>query len=316
MSDFLDTPVLFLAFNRPDKAARVFGMIRRARPKRLFVVADGPRVGHPDDADGCRQVRALIENGIDWDCELVPLFRPENLGCRRSVSQGITWFFEQVEEGIILEDDTLPSDSFFPFCRTLLHRYRDDERFMHVAGGNYDFGRRRGLDSCYVSKHGYLWGWATWRRAWRHYDGDLVTLDEKWPAVTEWLGSNEQQKYWKEMFDLTRQGAIDTWDYQWIYTLFAQRGCSLVPNANLVANIGFGTGATHTTNTDSPLGNMAREEMELTNFPREFRVQHTADDFFFRHMVRNEPVPQLTIGERLHNFRWSLRNPKPRRVET
>src|SRR4051812_35098447 len=136
----MNTPILFLIFNRPDVTQSVFNAIREARPKQLFVAADGPRKGNKTDDAKCREARSIIK--VDWPCELKTLYREENLGCRRAVSSGISWFFSLVEEGIVLEDDCLPHPDFFPYCEELLARYRDNPRIMHISGGNYQFGQK------------------------------------------------------------------------------------------------------------------------------------------------------------------------------
>ncbi|HVE16564.1 MAG TPA: glycosyltransferase family 2 protein [Chthoniobacterales bacterium] len=305
-----DVPILFLVFSRPEKTAEVFQAIRKVRPSRLFVVADGPRPGVPDDERRCEEVRRLIQDGIDWDCDFTPLFRPENLGCRRSVSQGITWFFEQVEEGIVLEDDTLPVDSFFPYCRELLAKYRDDPRVMHIGGDNFHFGRKRGQASYYVSKYPYIWGWATWRRAWRHYDVDLTSFQAQWSGIRkEWVTDQEQRRLWKHYFELVVNNEIDTWDFQWTYALFARRGLSLLPNRNLVTNIGFGADASHTGQDASPLSRVPLEEMGRLTHPGSLDIDHVADSFVFTHMVMGQPMPKITWRERFANLKWKLRNP-------
>jgi len=177
---YLKTPVLFLVFNRPDTTRRVFEAIRAARPARLFLVADGPRERQPDDKEKCERVR-YIATDIDWDCEVKTLFRKENLGCKNGVSSAIDWFFSHVDEGIILEDDCLPTESFFWFCEELLRRYRNDSRVMQICGSNFLRGWQRNNDSYYFSGYGPIWGWASWRRAWIYYDVDM----KLWPEVKE-----------------------------------------------------------------------------------------------------------------------------------
>ena len=162
----LRTPVALLIFNRPDTTERVFNAVAKARPSKLLVVADGPRDSRPGEAARCEQTRAIIKR-VDWDCEVITNFADRNMGCKLRVSSGIDWIFEQVEEAIILEDDCLPDPSFFRFCDEMLERYRDNERVGMVSGGNLQFGRHRGTGSYYFSKYTHIWGWASWRRAWK-----------------------------------------------------------------------------------------------------------------------------------------------------
>ena len=243
----LTTPVALIIFNRPDTAARVFKEIAKAKPPKLLVVADGPRANRPGEAEKCEQTRAILKN-IDWDCEVLTNFSETNLGCKVRVASGIDWIFEQVPEAIILEDDCLPEPTFFRFCQEMLERYRDNERISMVSGGNLQFGRKRGLGSYYFSRYTHIWGWASWRRAWQHYDRDI----KQWPAFRDegWLesifASTGEQQYWRNSFEAVHDGSLDTWDCSWTFTALVKGMLQIVPNVNLISNIGFGPDATHT----------------------------------------------------------------------
>ncbi len=240
----LTPPVLFLIFKRPEQTAQVFEAIRRARPARLFIAADGPR----DEAERllCERSRGIVKD-IDWDCEVQTLFRDENRGCKEAVSEAINWFFEAVDEGIILEDDTLPAQSFFTYCRELLEHYRDDERIMHISGEN-PLDHPVTQDSYYYARIQHCWGWATWKRAWRHFDIGLQTLDTclEHNVLSSIFFKDNQKKYWEDIFQDVKNGKIDTWDYIWTYAIFCNNGLCINSNINLVSNIGFGEAATHT----------------------------------------------------------------------
>jgi len=186
----LHTPVLFLVYKRPDTTRQVFEAIRQAKPPRLYVAADGPKKNVPGEAEKVKQVREIISNGVDWDCEVKTLFRDENLGCKYGPVEGINWFFKNEEEGIILEDDTLPSQSFFWFCQELLERYKDDTRIMVISGDNFQNGITRGTCSYYFSRYNHIWGWASWRRAWKYYSVDM----KLWPDVAKNQGLNNSLK--------------------------------------------------------------------------------------------------------------------------
>src|SRR5688500_1827095 len=174
----LNVTVLLVIFNRPDTTRLVFEAIRNARPRRLYVAADGPRPGVAADNANCQEARKIIDS-VDWQCEVKTLFREKNLNCGVAPSSAFTWFFQHEEEGIILEDDCLPSQSFFWFCQELLERYRNDTRVMHIGGNNFLNGWQKDKDySYYFSRSGHIWGWATWRRAWKHFDFD-ISLYEK-----------------------------------------------------------------------------------------------------------------------------------------
>lgn len=239
-------PVLFLVFNRPERTRRVFAAIREARPKQLFVAADGPRPDRPEDRQCCAEVRQLA-TAVDWPCEVRTLFRTQNLGCGRAVSEAISWFYQNVAEGIVLEDDCCPDPSFFDFCTAMLVRYRGDRRVFKIAGTN-PLGHWPGPEgSSYIySSYGYSWGWASWRNRWQLFDLKLAD----WPAFEK---SSHASFYpfsvqRNQGFRATHSGMIDTWDYQWHFAISRNHGLVVVPTLNLVRNIGFDAEATHTRN--------------------------------------------------------------------
>jgi hypothetical protein len=259
----MHTPVGFLIFNRPDQTGRVFAEIAKAKPSRLLIIADGPRAGVPAEAEKCAAARAAVER-IDWDCEVERNYSKENLGCKKRVASGLTWLFDQVEEAIVLEDDTLPHPTFFRFCEEALDKYRGDERVMHVSGGNYQFGRRYGRGSYYFSRYPHIWGWASWRRAWRSYDADMKSWhdvrDTAW--LSEALDDPEAAQWWRGYLERVYTNGVDTWDAQWAFAIWGRRGLCVTPNTNLVANIGFGNGATHTSDAH-PLASLMAEPMRF-----------------------------------------------------
>lgn len=243
----MKSAVLFLVFNRPEKTAQVFASIRLARPARLYVSADGPRPGRQGEAERCAAVRE-IASAVDWPCELKTLFRSENLGCKLGVSSGIDWFFTHEDEGIILEDDVLPDSSFYPYCDELLERYRSDERIAAISGCNLISDKFASEDSYFFSRYCHVWGWATWRRSWMHYD---VSVSD-WPAWREQLASqafsnDAVRRVWVNIFDETHAGKIDTWDFQWILSYWRRNALCILPAFNLTDNLGFDADATHTT---------------------------------------------------------------------
>jgi hypothetical protein len=276
----LNTPVLFLIFNRPDITQKVFNAIKKAKPKQLFMAADGPREGKEGEKEKCEQARKVIEQ-IDWDCEVKTLFRDKNLGCKVAESSAFDWFFENVKEGIMLEDDCLPDQSFFWFCQELLEYYRNDTRIMHISGNNFQFGRVRGEGSYYFSKYPHIWGWATWRRAWKHYDVNMKNLEEfeKEAQINNVFNIKQQQKYWRKIFQSVYDGKIDTWDYQWAYTCFINNGLCVTPNINLVSNIGFGLDSTHTKDKDNIFSEMKVEEINEIIHPNFILADQEADFF-------------------------------------
>jgi hypothetical protein len=288
------SPVLFLIFNRPQVTGRVFQAIRQARPPRLYVAADGPRKNRPDDAPLCAQTRSTVET-IDWPCQVKTLFRQENLGCRDAITSAITWFFENEEEGIILEDDCLPAPDFFKFCDCLLEHYRHDPRVRHISGDNFQRGRKRGNASYYFSRVSHVWGWATWRRAWADYDKTLsrYELGEiKYMLFQVFGGKSAITQGWLKIAENLKNGKPDTWAYQWALTNLMNNALCAMPNVNLVSNIGFGNDPTHTKKCDSPYANIPLEYLTRIRHPipmvadteADYQTQH--DDFTKNHRWR------------------------------
>lgn len=274
----LTTPVLFLIFNRPDTTQKVFNAIKQAKPKQLFAAADGPREDKEGEKEKCEQARKIIEQ-VDWDCEVKTLFRDKNVGCKIAVSSAIDWFFENVKEGIILEDDCLPSQSFFWFCQELLEHYRDDARIMTISGDNFQFDRKRGDGSYYFSKYPHIWGWATWRRAWNHYGVNMKNFEEfkEEAQINNVFNIKQQQKYWTKIFQIVYEGKIDSWGYQWAYSCFINNGLCVMPNVNLVSNIGFGKEASHTKDQNSILSNMKIKNIQKIIHPNFVLADQEAD---------------------------------------
>jgi hypothetical protein len=278
----VQSPVLFLVFNRPDCTQRVFRQIKAARPARLYISADGPRADRPDDQALCKDVRNIISD-IGWDCEVKTVFNEENKGCKIAVSSAIDWFFDQEEEGIILEDDCLPADSFFFFCDLMLDKYRTNQRIFCITGSNAQKGIQRGTASYYFSQLANIWGWASWKRVWKWYDRELDRYDEG--NAVHFLQNNFAdpllREYWLNAFQRLKKGEVDTWDQQFQYLTFFENGLCVTPNINLISNIGFGEQATHTFiplehNAMQPLG-----EMQNIIHPGEMIPDKEADYFLF-----------------------------------
>jgi hypothetical protein len=242
-----ETPILFLVFNRPALTARVFESIRAQHPQRLFVASDGPRGDREGEAEVVRQTREIATQ-VNWPCKVETLFRETNHGCGRAVSSAITWFFEQVEEGIILEDDCLPHQDFFPYCQTLLARYRHEPRVATIAGTHFLPPVLLHQQSHYLSKYFQMWGWASWRRVWQHYDYGLTGLaDEDWLVLLQRTHPiSAEAGYWREIFRTLKAGVIDTWDFQMFFCCWRIGAGHVMPGCNLISNLGFGPEATHT----------------------------------------------------------------------
>lgn len=274
----LTTPVALLIFNRPALTERVFEAVAKAKPERLFVVADGPRF--PEEAERCLRARAIVER-VDWDCRVLTNFADANMGCRRRVSSGLDWVFSEAEEAIILEDDCLPAPSFFSFCQELLARYRHDERVMHVGGCNFLDGRHETPFSYHFSRYLHVWGWATWRRAWKLYDVNMSSWPENRAVVSNLFEDEIESGYFVGAFEQAFRGEIDTWDYQWSYTCLSQSGLSVVPRVNLISNIGWGDAATHTSEENHELSNRPTSDIGDLRHPPLVIVNRAADRHVF-----------------------------------
>ena len=257
-----EVPILYIIFNRLDTVKESFPVIKRQKPKFLFIAADGPRPDKPGEEAKCKVVRDWVLSQIDWECELKTQFRNENLGCGKGPATAITWFFDNVERGIILEDDCVPSDSFFPYCKELLEYYKDDTRIWQISAtnrlGNSSFNDYDYFFLNYSSE----WGWATWKRCWKVYDFNMPLWNETYikSQIKDLFGSCYSQM--ATIFDQTvNNESVTWWDYQWGFVKHINSGLSITPCKNLVSNIGFGDDATHTFGYESPLYNMTKFDL-------------------------------------------------------
>jgi hypothetical protein len=279
-SDSLRTPpVLLTVFRRPDTTREVLEAIRAVRPSRMYVAADGPNPARAGEAEACAKTREIATR-IDWPCELRTLFSDRNLGCRLGMITAIDWFFSNEPEGIILEDDVVPVPSFFAYCAELLDRYRTDSRIAMIGGTNLLRGARWGDASYYFSRTFPVWGWATWRRAWQLYDRNMA-LWEPFRAANGFAQLGLPRLYERAFswdFNAVASGRVDTWDYQWLFTGLAHNMWSLVPQVNLVSNIGFGAGAVHTRSAESEFSRLETQAMPFPlNHPTFFAANQAAD---------------------------------------
>ncbi len=278
---YTKSPILFLIFNRPALTIRVFDEIRKSKPSRLYIAADGPRDQIQNEDKVCQLARE-VSNNVDWDCNVKLLFRKDNLGCKYAVSSAIDWFFQNEEQGIILEDDCLPNQDFFRFCDQMLDFYKTDTRIYHIGGSNLQMGNKRGDDSYYFSNLTHVWGWASWRRAWKDYDVELKIYKnlntEK--AFNIIFDDAHLSKSWNSIFNKLLENKIDTWDFQWAITNMFNNGLSIIPNSNLITNIGFGENATHTHNVDDDFSNLLAINMDANILhPILFLPHKEADKF-------------------------------------
>ena len=281
----LNTALLFLVFNRPSCTQKVFDVIKKVKPKKLYVACDGAR--NKIESRLVNEVKEIIKN-ITWPCELKTLFRNNNLGCKMAVSNAIDWFFEHEEKGIILEDDCLPHIDFFYFCEELLIKYKNNPEISIINGTNFQDGNKRGSYSYYFSNIIHIWGWATWRRVWKDYDYKMLFWP-KWKLTEEWkekFPNFIERKYHEEIFDEVYEEKIDTWDYQLHAHVLKMNGLNITPNVNLVSNIGFGSNATHTFVVDKN-SNMASYEIAPLVHPNKIIRNIKADKYEFNRNCGN-----------------------------
>jgi hypothetical protein len=283
----MDTPVLLIVFNRPDTTALMLKALESVRPSRLFIAADAPRPDRPDESARCAATRALVSR-IPWPCSVETLFADENQGCREGPIAAITWFLSRNESGIILEDDCIPHPAFFPFCAELLQRYRNDERVMTIGGANFQGGQKRSPYSYFFSQLIHIWGWATWARAWKHFDANMTTWSE-----TRSLGLMHQlfpgeraRRHWDGKMRGMAAGRRDAWDYAWMYACYSQRGLCILPESNLITNIGGESGSTHQSVAGDAFINVPHEALDFPLRHPPYMVVNRAAELHTQNLLR------------------------------
>jgi hypothetical protein len=258
-----NVPVVLFFFNRPKELKAVFEAIAKIKPSTLFLIADGPREENIDDPHLCSEARSIV-NRVDWPCKVYRQYSETNQGCRNAIPNGLDWVFSHVEKCIILEDDCVPSDSFFYYCEDLLNLYCNNPSIMTIGGHRYDGPDEFDGQSYFFSKYPSTWGWATWRRAWEHFDLELT----QWPKLknTDWLptilGNKHHELYWSRIFDQMFEG-MDAWDYALVFSCWVQNGISIRSKVNLIENIGFGPNATHTKDNHQLISQRKRQNPPL-----------------------------------------------------
>jgi len=277
------TPILFLVFNRLEATKKVFAQIKQLKPKKLFIAADGYRSDVKGEKNKCESVKKYILDNIDWKCEVKTLFSDKNLGCGLNVSRGITWFFKNVSEGIILEDDCLPNQSFFYFCEKLLHYYRHNLRVFMISGDNFSPESLTNNDSSYYfSNIPHIWGWATWRRAWKKFNFNINDLSEFIGNHTlDRVWNNKKiEQYWIDLFSESRLANSDIWCWKWAYAIWKNNGICINPNINLVSNIGLNSMGTHTLHDFYKELSPPKKKMVFPiKHPKEMKINKDADSF-------------------------------------
>ena len=244
----LEKPVVVIIYNRPEKVSILMAQLARAKPKRVFLIADGPKKNSLSVKIAVVAALIVFRENLYQSCEMLDNIAPVNLGCGNRISTGLDWVFSQVDEAIILEDDCIPSDAFFRFSSEMLDAFKDSPEIGIISGSNFlPLGSDPDHDF-FVSNYAHIWGWATWKRTWNHYSFRI----QNWPNGKSEIFSRagiktrRARRYWDLAFDSVKSGAVDTWDYQLVYMLWLQSLKAIVPTKNLVSNIGFGRSATNT----------------------------------------------------------------------
>lgn len=310
----LETPILFVIFNRPQTTEKVFAEIKKAQPKKLFITADGPRTNKSGEKENCQLARDVVMNSIDWDCDVKTFFRETNVGCKIAVTTAINWFFDHVEDGIILEDDCLPAKSFFNYCSVLLEKYRGNENIYMISGQsavyNIQNQLRNAHESYYFSKYTPIWGWATWRSRWNRYNDGLENVS--FSTIASNLNAQEKL-YWKDIFkeaknnksEILQEGHLSPWrgwDYRWTFTVMKNNGLSIVPYNNLISNIGFDENASHTKSVNDTFANNPVQDIFHINHPAIMDVNEKCDEYYFNYQIGAKDYKPAPLSRRLKNM--------------
>jgi hypothetical protein len=279
-------------------------VLRHAQPSRLFIVSDGPRPDRPGEAEQVAEVRACVEASVDWPCAVMKNYAEHNMGCDPRVVSGISWVFSIVDEAIILEDDCIPDPSFINFATAMLARYRDDTRVMHVAGCNYFEGAEVSGGSYYFSQYPLTWGWATWARSWKLFDYDLSLWRnaEVREAIRIQRTVCGDYTYWAREFDKIISGKGDWWDYKWIFCCWVNGGVAVVPNVNMISNMGFRGDATHTTDSNSIMAGRGIKSMSGDYIPPAFAIVPSSRDVYFGRKYCGQKSILVRVWNRLNRI--------------
>lgn len=255
----LNTPILLLIFNRPETTALVFEQIRAIKPKRLYVGADGPRLNNRSDSENCERARQ-IATSVDWDCDVKTLFRKENLGCGIAVTTAIDWYFEQEENGIVLEDDTVPNLSFFRYCEEQLERHKNNSDIGIISGNNVvnHIWPVQIKDDFLYSGYTPIWGWASTRKNWQTFDYSLKSLDKNklQNSLSKFFSNEEIVSHWMRIYKIYLDNGYNNWDFRFFLNQVYKNKLHIIPKTNLVKNIGFGENSTHTSSKENILNNL------------------------------------------------------------
>ena len=288
------TPILLITFNRPDHVRRVLTEILKQNPVSLYICQDGARENNTIDRIKCQEVRDVINELTspyatgNKEFRLYTLLQENNLGCGPGPAAGISWFFEHVEMGIILEDDCLPHPDFFRYCEELLERYKDDERISFIGGCNYGFAISTNASYSFMGGHHQTWGWAAWKRTWEQFDYYLTKWDRKMfnRVIKYYYKDSKQKSYWDRIFSMVKHDRMgeSCWDYQFYFSCWKNRQLAICPPVNLVSNVGFGEDATHTNSANNMLNHKTSPILPLVH-PKYIVHERSIDDYMMKKYI-------------------------------
>ena len=284
----LKTPVLFLVFNRLDTTIQVFESIRKAKPLKLYIASDGPRDEVEGESQKVRAVRDYLSSNVDWDCEVKTLFRDKNLGCKYAVSGSIDWFFQNEEKGIILEDDCLPTQSFFWYCEELLIKYNGHPKIKHISGTNV-VGKSFIKNDFYFSRYSNIWGWATWRTTWQKFNIEMSSYNFENIELPFHLN------FFNNCFKDAKLKLVDTWDYQYNYVIIENNYLSVIPKYNLIKNIGFHSMGTHTNSIPFNKLKFKTYDYKINSYPNRIKINRLQEmlQFFLENFSLKQELKRI-----------------------
>jgi hypothetical protein len=290
------TPILLITFNRPKHTLKTWEAIKKYHPQKVFVFQDGARVDNIDDLDKCKAVRAIFSEKIDWDCELKTFYSDVNLGCGGGPVKAISWFFEHVSDGIIMEDDCLPHDHFFKYCQILLDRYKQINEVMVVGATTYHDNYPCN-DSYLFSRYFTGGAWATWQRAWQGFSLNLENVDIKLfqKTIKKQFYSSAEVSWWVAKVKQIKadHSKKHYWDYQMQIHILQNNGLAIRPQKNLISNIGFDMEGTHTHSNDTRGGRPVYPCLPLVH-PDEIKV-NSRNDYLFMAKKHQQRIDKRLI---------------------
>jgi hypothetical protein len=285
----MKVPVLVLIYNRVDITKKLFNILKMIKPKILYIAADGPKDNNSIDEINCHKTRKIF-NSINWKCKILHKYNEKNKGLKKSVLESINWFFQNEKFGIILEDDCIPSLSFFKFCENLLYKYKNNKKIFCISGSNHSFENTNSKYSYYFSKYPHCWGWATWRRAWKKNNPNI----NYWPNYKKsknWNNihnSDLEKKYWERIFNKTYLNYFDSWAYSWTLSVWKNKGCTIIPNKNLIKNIGLGINSTNSLFRKKKEIKSVWEIKDKIMHPASVKIDSKNDDFVFKNHYKGK----------------------------